>query len=285
MSAGAAYAVRLGLRRGWTEFRQGLASPQDQAGYLVMAVGTLAYLWINRDDQVAGTSLSYPAVALPGILAALVAFTAVFNCAFALAMEREDGTLLRHRLVPHGLRGYVTGQVTHHSLNLLPTLLVVLVPSALLFEGVVPAGAGGWLTVAWVLALGLLATLPAGLVLGSLVPDVQKVGTWGLLPVLVTTAISGVFFPVQLLWGWLQGVAQVFPTYWIGLGLRSGSLPGSAAALELGGSWRTPQVVLVLTAWAVAGLLVAPVVLRRMARRQSGSQVAAARDTAGQWVR
>ncbi|MDP9119128.1 MAG: ABC transporter permease, partial [Actinomycetota bacterium] len=33
------------------------------------------------------------------------------------------------------------------------------------------------------------------------------------------------------------------------------------------------------------GLLIAPVVLRRMARHQSGSQVAAARDEAAQWVR
>ena len=72
---------------------------------------------------------------------------------------------------------------------------------------------------------------------------------------------------------------------WIGLGLRSGFLPGTAAALELGGSWRTGTTVLVLTAWAVAGLLAAPVVLRRMTRRQSGAQVAAARETAGQWIR
>jgi ABC-2 type transport system permease protein len=122
-------------------------------------------------------------------------------------------------------------------------------------------------------------------VLGSVVPNTQKVGTWGMLPVLVVTGISGIFVPVQALWGWVQTVAQVFPTYWIGLGMRSAFLPEAAASLELGGSWRTGQTVLVLTAWAVAGLLVTPVVLRRMARRQSGSQVAAARDAAVQWVR
>jgi ABC-2 type transport system permease protein len=43
--------------------------------------------------------------------------------------------------------------------------------------------------------------------------------------------------------------------------------------------------VAVLGAWAVAGALIAPVVLRRMARRQSGSQVEAAREQAMQWVR
>ncbi|MFW3170124.1 ABC transporter permease [Geodermatophilus sp. CPCC 206100] len=284
MSGSTAYAVRLGARRGWTEFLLSLRSAQDQGFYLFMGVATLVYLWFNRDSEVEGTTLLYPSVALPSILAALVAFGVVIGPAFALAMEREDGTLLRHKALPHGMEGYVTGQVVFHSLGLLPTLLVILVPSALLFEDVMPSGVGGWLTVAWVLALGLLATLPLGIILGSVVPGTQKVGTWGMLPVVVVTVISGIFFPVQALWGWVQAVAQVFPTYWIGLGMRSAFLPDAAAAVELGGSWRTGTVVLVLAAWAVAGLLVTPVVLRRMARRQSGSQVAAARDAALQWV-
>lgn len=279
------HAVRLGVRRGWTEFLNSVRSPQDQGFYLFTGLATLAYLWFSRDDTVEGTTLLYPTVALPSILGALVAFGVVIGPAFALAMEREDGTLLRHKALPHGMEGYVTGQLVFHSLSALPQFLVILVPSALLFEDVMPSGVGGWSTVAWVLALGMLATLPIGMVLGSVVPNTQKVGTWGMLPVLVVTGISGIFVPVQALWGWVQTVAQVFPTYWIGLGMRSAFLPDAAASLELGGSWRTGQTVLVLTAWAVAGLLVTPVVLRRMARRQSGSQVAAARDAAVQWVR
>jgi ABC-2 type transport system permease protein len=279
------HAVRLGVRRGCTEFLNSVRSPQDQGCYPFTGLATLAYLWIRRGDTDEGTTLLYPTVALPSILGALVAFGVVIGPAFALAMEREDGTLPRHKALPHGMEGYVTGQLVFHSLSALPQFLVILVPSAFLFEDVMPSGAGGWLTVAWVLTLGMLATLPIGMVLGSVVPNTQKVGTWGMLPVLVVTGISGVFVPVQALWGWVQTVAQVFPTYWIGLGMRSAFLPEAATSLELGGSWRTGQTVLVLTAWAVAGLLGAPVVLRRMARRQSGSQVAAARDAAVQWVR
>ena len=279
------HAVRLGVRRGWTEFLNSVRSPQDQGFYVFTGVATLAYLWFNRADRVEGTTLLYPTVALPSILGALVAFGVIVGPAFALAMEREDGTLLRHKALPHGMEGYVTGQLVFHSLSAAPQFLLILVPSALLFADVMPSGAGGWLTLGWVLVLGLMATLPLGMILGSVVPSTQKVGTWGMLPVLVVTGISGIFVPVQALWGWVQTVAQVFPTYWIGLGMRSAFLPDSAASLELGGSWRTGQVALVLLAWAVAGLLVTPVVLRRMARRQSGSQVAAARDAAVQWVR
>ena len=279
------HAVGLGLRRGWTEFLLSLRSPQDQGFYLFTAVGTLLFLWFNRDNELEGTGLMYPTYALPSILGALLAFGVVIGPAFALAMEREDGTLLRHKALPHGMQGYVTGQLVYHSLALFPSLLTVLVPSFLLFDGLMHGGAAGWLTVAWVVVLGLLATLPLGMILGSVVPSTQKVGTWGMLPVLILTGISGIFFPIQLMWGWVQVVAQVFPTYWIGLGLRSAFLPDSAVTLELGDSWRTGATVLVLAAWALFGALVTPRVLRRMARRQSGSQVQAAREATLQWVR
>ncbi len=285
MTAPTVHAVRLGVRRGTTEFAQSLRSPQDQAFYLVTALGTLVYLWVNRDDRVEGTELLFPTVALPSLLGALLAFGVVIGPAFALAMEREDGTLLRHKALPHGMQGYVTGQLVLHSLGLVPSLLTILVPGFLLFDGLMSGGAAGWATLLWVVVLGLAATLPWGMVLGAVVPSTQKVGTWGMLPILLLTGISGIFAPVQALWGWLQVVAQVFPTYWIGLGMRSAFLPDGAAVAELGGSWRTGTTVAVLAAWTVVGLLVAPRVLRRMARRQSGSQVEAAREAALQWVR
>ena len=279
-----AHAIRLGLRRGWIEFVQSVRSTQDQGYYLFTALLVLGYLFLRRNTEVEGTDLLLPSVALPSILGALVAFGVVIGPAYGLAMEKEDGTLLRHKAVPHGLLGYFSGQMLLQTLGLLPQMLVILIPSFLLFEDVMADGAG-WFTVSWVLLLGLLATLPIGMVIGALVPSTQKVGTWGMMPVLVLAGISGIFYPIQQLWGWVQVLAQVFPMYWLGLGMRSAFLPDSAAALEIGGSWRTLATVLVLGAWAVAGMLVTPRVLRRMARRQTGSQVEAAREAAVQWIR
>ncbi len=279
------HAIRLGLRRGVTEFRQSVRSPQDQGYYLFTAACVLGYLLLRRNTKVEGTDLLLPSVALPSILAALVAFGVVIGPAYALAMEREDGTLLRHKAVPHGLVGYFTGQLLFNSLSLVPQMLVILVPSFLIFDDLMANGASGWLTVTWVLVLGLLATMPIGMVIGATVPNTQKVGTWGMLPILVLTGISGIFYPIQAMWGWVQVVAQVFPMYWLGLGMRSAFLPDSAAVIEVGGSWRPVETALVLGAWALAGVLVVPGVLRRMARRQSGSQVEAAREQAVQWIR
>ena len=277
------HAVRLGLRRGWTELVQSLRSTQDQGYYLFTAVAVVGYLFLRRNTEVEGTDLMLPSVSLPSILGALVAFGVIIGPAYTLAMEKEDGTLLRYKAVPYGLRGYFTGQLFLQSASLVPQLLVILVPSFLLFDNLM-ADASGWLTLVWVLVLGLLATMPIGMVIGALVPSMQKVGTWGMLPVMVMVGISGIFYPIERLWGWVEVVAQIFPMYWLALGMRSAFLPDEAKVLEVGESWRTLETVGVLGLWAVVGIVLTPVVLRRMARRQTGSQVEAARDASLQWV-
>jgi hypothetical protein len=151
--SGTRTAIGLGLRRGWIEFVNSLRSPQDQGFYLFTGGGTLAYLWFNRDGEIEGAGISLVSYTLPSLLAALLAFGVVIGPAFALAMEREDGTLLRHKALPHGMPGYVTGQLLYHSLGLLPMLLIILVPSFFLFDDVMARGAAGWLTVAWVVVL------------------------------------------------------------------------------------------------------------------------------------
>jgi ABC-2 type transport system permease protein len=266
------------------EFWQSVKSTQDQGFYVFTAVAAVGYLYVRRNADMGDTGLTLPQVTLPSILGLLIAFGVVIGPAYALAMEKEDGTLLRHKAVPHGLRGYFTGQLVFQTVSLVPQMVVILVPSFLLFDSLMDRPTG-WFTVLWVIALGLVATMPIGMAIGALVPSSQKVSTWGMLPIIVLAGISGIFYPLQQLWAWVQVVAQVFPLYWLGLGMRSAFLPDEAAAFEVGESWRTLETVGVLGLWAVVGVAVTPLLLRRMARRQSGSQVEAGREAAVQWVR
>ena len=64
----------------------------------------------------------------------------------------------------------------------------------------------------------------------------------------------------------------------IGLGMSSALLPSDAVIVEIGNSWRHLKTLGFLGAWAVLGLVVAPIVLRRMARRESRSRVANRRE-------
>jgi ABC-2 type transport system permease protein len=126
-------------------------------------------------------------------------------------------------------------------------------------------------------------TLPVGAVLGSVFPSARSQGLIRL-PILGMIAISGIFYPITSMPEWLQWVAQVSPIYWLGLGMRSALLPDAAVGVEIGESWRHLETVGVLGAWAVLGLVMAPIVLRRMARRESGSSVAEGREKALQRV-
>jgi ABC-2 type transport system permease protein len=269
------HAIRVGISRGWIEFMNSLRAPQDLVFYIGVSGGALAMLVANSDSPVEGTSVLMPSVLLPSILAALLVFGNVIGPAYTIAAEREDGTLLRSKALPYGTTGYATGQVVLNSAGMVPPLAIIIVPSLFLFDSVMSRGAVGWLLVIALLVLGTLATLPIGIIAGSLAKSSRLVGTWVMAPLVGLVMISGILGPIDNLWGWVQGVAQVFPMYWLGLGMRTAFLPDSAVTYELGDSWRTVEVFGVLGAWAIAGLVLAPIVLRRMARREAGSLVEA----------
>ena len=100
------------------------------------------------------------------------------------------------------------------------------------------------------------------------------------LPVLAVIAISGIFYPITSLPHWLQWGGQFLPIFWLGLGTRSALLPDSAVSIEIAHSWRHLETIGVLGGWAVIGLIATPIVLRRMARRESGSRVTQRREKA-----
>jgi ABC-2 type transport system permease protein len=176
--------------------------------------------------------------------------------------------------------GYLLGKVVNISGQIAFVVAITLLTGAFLFTGLAIGSPGSWLTLAWVLALGLLATLPLGAVLGSLFPSQRSAGGPMLLLLGGLAAISGIFYPITHLPVFLQWTGQVFPLYWLGLGMRSALLPNALATVEIDHSWRHLATFGVLSAWAIAGLVLAPVVLRRMARHESGSNVAARREKA-----
>ncbi|MEV0089193.1 ABC transporter permease [Saccharopolyspora sp. NPDC050642] len=276
-----ATAARAGLQRGWIEFRQTLTTALDLWGYLFPTVILLVVMSFQSGSTVAGFSLG--AMTLPGALGMGIGFAGLINIAQLLTVEREDGTLLRAKATPDGMLGYLIGKITLVGCMSLVSLLVLLVPGLVMFDGLA-TGVDTWLTLAWVLVLGLVATMPIGAIIGSLFSSPRSLGMV-MVPMMGLIAISGIFYPITEYPQWLQWIAQAFPMYWLGLGMRSALLPDAMAAAEIGESWRHLETVGVLGLWAVIGLVVAPVVLRRMARRESGSSVAARREKAIQRIR
>lgn len=274
-------AARAGIRRGGIELRQTFTNFQDLWNYLFVPAVTLVVVFFLRGNTVPGTDFSLGAMTIPGVLGMQVAFGGLFTLALALIIEREDGTLLRAKAIPNGMLGYLVGKIVTVSGMSLVSLALVLVPSAFLFDGLWLASPDAWLTLAWVLLLGLIATMPIGAIIGSLFSGPGNIGLVTL-PMMGLVATSGVFYPITSSPAWLQWIVQAFPIYWLGLGMCSAMLPDSLASVEVGESWRHLETAGVLGVCAVVGLALAPMVLRRMARRESGSSVAARREKAMQ---
>ena len=274
-------AVGAGLGRGGIELRQTLTNAQDMWNYVFMPTIFLVVMYFLRGKTVPGTDFSLGAMSIPSVVGIQVAFGGLVVPAAVLIIEREDGMLLRAKATPNGMLGYLVGKIVTVSGMTLVTLAIILVPGMLLFDGLRLGSPGSWLTLAWFLLLGLVATMPIGAVLGSLFPGLRSMGLI-MVSMMGLVATSGIFYHIGGFPVWLQGIAQVFPIYWLGLGIRSALLPGSMAAAEIGGSWRHLETVGVLGLWAVVGLVLAPIVLRRMARRESGSRVAERREKAMQ---
>ncbi len=275
-------ALRAGWTRGRTELRQSFTNGADLWAHFFWPTLMVAVTFFLRDVSFGSSGFLLGTLVLPSILG-MNASMAMVSMSQQLTAEREDGTLLRAKATPNGMLTYLVGKLISVSGGLVVDLAIFLVPSMLIVPGLAVGSVGSWLTLAWVLALGMVAALPIGAVLGSVFTSTRGQGLITL-PILGMIAISGIFYPITAMPEWLQWVAQVFPIYWLGLGMRSALLPDSAVAVELGESWRHLETVGVLGAWAIVGVLVAPVVLRRMARRESGSSVAQRREKALQRI-
>ncbi|GHH96075.1 ABC transporter permease [Streptomyces capillispiralis] len=267
-------AWRTGCRRGVIEVRHLLRNPKEMSGHVtnvVVALLVAAYI----SDDVPGTDTPLAHLVLAGFAAYLLFQIGLISLPQMLVTEREEGVLLRLRATPGGIPAYLVAKCLLLVTMATGSLALLLGASALLVDGPLPRDGGGWVTLLWVTALGLLAVVPLGAALGAVLPNPREALALIVLPAMGLLITSGAVFPITSLPVPVQQVAAVFPLKWMAQGLRSALLPDAARAAEPAGSWELPMVALVLAAWAVVGFLLAVPLLRRAARRESGSRLAA----------
>jgi ABC-2 type transport system permease protein len=268
--------VRAAWRQARTTVRRKYTSPAGLGSVVGVAV-LLAVVWLVRDVDFADGLVGAGGYLFSGFLAFGVVASALTGVAGELQTEREDGTLLRAKAVPHGMTGHLLARLIVTPIDALVPVLPAVVGAAILLPGTMPTDPARWALLLLVFLLTVSAMMPWGAVLGSVFRSMMTFA-WSMIAIYVLAAVSGLFFPVTLLPAWAQWAVQASPLYWIGVAFRWVLLPDAAAAAELGGQWRVGLTVVVLLGWAVLGMVLAPVLLRRMARRQSGSVVAAARE-------
>jgi len=276
-------AYRAGLRRGLVSLRIMLTTPSEVLGTIIPIAALIGVLLFMQRGSFEDSPVGLGAMSFPGIIAMGVLFSAVMGIVSMLAMDRTNGTLLRAKSVPGGTTGYLVGEITANAISSIISAILFLVVGLALFHELQFGTPARWLLFTAVLLLGLVALLSIGAALGSLVNSPKNMGIV-FMPMMGLIGISGIFYPLVALPVWLQWIAQAFPLYWFGLGMRASLLPDTMTAVEVAGSWRIEWVFIVLVAWTIAGLALAPKLLSRMARRESGSSMAARRrDIQKQW--
>lgn len=273
-------AARLGVRRGCLEMAQSLSNRADQVWIVTVNAGFVLVLVFQRDSDLAGTGFSLALATLPGLIGMNIAMGGWMGTAQTLAVEREDGTLLRAKSTPNGMLGYLVARIVLAVLSTALGLIVFIAAGLFLLPGVTDVPLTGWLMLLAIFLLGMMATMPWGAVVGASVKSSGAGFGLSFLPMVILIAISGIFYPITGMPDWLHPIALVFPVYWLGAGMRDALLPDAAGAAELGGQFHTWETFGVLGLWAVVGLAVAPRVLRAMARRESGSAVESRKQAA-----
>lgn len=199
---------------------------------------------------------------LPGMVASAILLSGLQNLAIDIAREKSEGWLKRLGGTPLSPVSYFLGKV---GMILITTLLQV----ALLFAfaavvlGVrLPSEPELWLRFGGLFLLGIATMSLLGIALSALPRSSRSASAVVLPVVLVLQFISGVFLMFTMLPEWLQNVAAVFPLKWLAQGMRSVFLPEHFAELEPGGSWDLGLVVLNLSVWLLAGLVVSLLTFR-----------------------
>ncbi|GMA41732.1 ABC transporter permease [Mobilicoccus caccae] len=259
--------LRNGLSRGIIEFRQSFGLVFH---YLFFPMIALVVMYFLRGIDVQGSSLG--SYSVPGILAMNIVFTGVMGLATNLIAEREDGTLMRAKSIPYGIHSYLVGKVGNQIALTVLTFAFVLVVAAIMYPDLLDANLRNTVSLLWLLPLGLMATLPFGAILGSSIRNPRNL-SFVSLGLMGLVSVSGVFYPLAGQPQWMQVAGQCSPIYWLGLAIRSTMLNDAAVAAEIGQSWWTAQIHMVLGAWSFIGVLLAVFVLRRGARRQAGSRI------------
>src|SRR6266550_402598 len=194
----------------WVETKIFTREPMGFVATLIMPL--LVFIFLGRVFGI-GKSVTAPQVDLPfnpAILAAvLIAISAVQSLVAIISIYREGGILKRLRSTPLSPVTIMGAQVVVKLVFTVISLTLLMLAGRRLFPGVMRVN-GFSFTLAVV--LGTFSILSLGFVIASLVPTArfaQPISAFVLYPML---ALSGLFFPVERLPRWLEGIAYLLPT-------------------------------------------------------------------------
>lgn len=149
---------------------------------------------------------------LPGLLTITAFAGSFFGVAYTLVTEREQGILRRLWVTPATSSTVVVANAARSLSTVSMSLLMQGLIAWLILD--VDFGAPLW-RIAVVLAFGIGAFVPLGLIMGSSAKDMRSAPAIGNLIFFPMIFLSGAALPMQMLPGWLQSFGRMLPTTYL----------------------------------------------------------------------
>ena len=205
-----------------------------------------------------GAGANVPVITFSQYFVAGIMGVAIFGTSFnllgtSLAIQQFDGTLKQLAATPLPKTSFFMGLVGTALAYTFLQLVVMLILGVVAY-GVELPDAQGWLTLIWIVLLGVPAGCVLGISITKIIPSANAAPAVIQAPFIILQFISGVFFTLASLPTWLQWVSGIFPLRWVAQGLRSVFLPDAYKLAEPGMNWQLDIAAIVLAVWIVAGL-------------------------------
>ncbi len=230
--------------------------PAEALGNVLDDVADLAVLIVPPEAQGNVPIVTFSQYFVAGIMAVAIFGTSLNLLGTQLAIQQFDGTLKQLAATPLPKTSFFIGLV---GTALVYTILqlVIMMALAVAAYGIELPDAAGWLTLIWVILLGVPAGCVLGITITRVIPSANAAPAVIQVPFIILQFISGVFITLSSVPTGLQWVAGVFPLRWVAQGLRSAFLPDAYKFAEPGMSWQLDLAAIVLAVWIVVGLVLA----------------------------
>ncbi|MET0236036.1 MAG: ABC transporter permease [Kibdelosporangium sp.] len=260
--------MALGLARGGIELRQFFRQREQVVFTFLFPVLILALLGSIFKDSFQESGVTAAQVFTASMVGAGIIATSFVNLTISVALDREDGTLIRLRGTPVPALSYFIGKIVLVFVASVAEAALVIGVGIVLFDVQLPASVDKWLTFGWVFVLAVVSCSLLGIATAAIARSASGAAAVGNLPYVGLQFVSGVYIiPITTLPVGMVTVASFFPVKWVGQGFRSVFLPEGMAKFEMAGTWELGKTALVLGGWCVAGLVLCVLTFRWSNRR------------------
>ena len=219
-----------------------------ELAFFTFALPLILYVMLasmNQDDQISG--VSGPDYLLAGMIGYGAAAIGFGGLSIVLVLRREAGILKRLRATPLPAWTYVAALLVSILISFAIETLSLVALGVGLFDASTPDRV---VSIAALVVLGAAAFAALGIAAAGLVRSADAVSPAVNAIYLPMAFLSGSFFSPEAFPEFLQRIADVLPlTYYIEL-VRGVMVEGERI-------WDDPSALAIVTAWGVAGMLVA----------------------------